>query len=139
VDVVLLSGCALLGTVLAVMAGLIRAEARYTHRALHYRPPHQPASSPRGRAQPAGARYGTYTHAKRPHARTDYSGQRFAQPAPSPPANPWAPFVLEPNSGRDDLKRQYRALARAHHPDRGGDPRDMARINALYAALVDRR
>ena len=143
-DVVLLSGCALLGTVLAAMAGLIRAEVRYTHRALHYRPPHQssPSSSSRGHAQPAGARYGTYTHTRRPHARADYSGQRFAhpvQPAPPSPANPWAPFVLGPNTGRDDLKQQYRALARAHHPDRGGDPRDMARINLLYATLVDRR
>jgi len=142
VDVVLLSGCALLGTVLAAMAGLIRAEVRYTHRALHYRPPHQPSPSPRGHAQPAGARYGTYTHTRRPHARADYSGQRFAQPAqpaPSPPANPWAPFVLEPNIGRDDLKRQYRAFARAHHPDHGGDPRVMARINLLYATIVESR
>ena len=142
-DVVLLSGCALLGTVLAAMASLIRAEVRYTHRALHYRPPpHQPSPSPRGHTQPAGARYGTYTHARRPHARADYSGQRFAhpvQPAPPPPANPWAPFVLGPNIGRDDIKRQYRALARAHHPDHGGDPRVMARINRLYATLVDSR
>ncbi len=142
-DVVLLSGCALLGTVLAAMASLIRAEVRYTHRALHYRPPpHQPSPSPRGHTQPAGARYGTYTHARRPHARADYSGQRFAhpvQPAPPPPANPWAPFVLGPNIGRDDIKRQYRALARAHHPDHGGAPRVMARINRLYATLVDSR
>jgi len=147
VDVVLLSGCALLGTVLAAMAGLIRAEVRYTRRALHYRPPQQPTPFPRGHARPAGARhshggYGTYTHARRPHARTNNAGQgptQPAQPVPAPPVNPWAPFVLGPDTGRDDLKLQYRALARTHHPDHGGDPRVMARINLLYATIVDGR
>ena len=51
--------------------------------------------------------------------------------------NPWAPFVVQPDAGCDDLKRQYRALARAHHPDHGGDPLVMARINLLYAQLVE--
>jgi len=147
VDVVLLSGCALLGTVLAAMAGLIRAEVRYTRRAVHYRAPHQPTPFPRGHARPAGARhdhggYGIYTYARRPRDRADNAGQRSAQPAqpaPAPPVNPWAPFVLGPDTRCDDLKRQYRALARAHHPDHGGDPRVMARINLLYAALVNSR
>jgi curved DNA-binding protein CbpA len=34
-----------------------------------------------------------------------------------------------------DVARQYRRLARLHHPDRGGDPRTMARINDLYEQL----
>ena len=54
---------------------------------------------------------------------------------PPPRANPWAPFDVRPGMGPAELVRQYRRLARRHHPDRGGDPRMMARINALYAQL----
>jgi curved DNA-binding protein CbpA len=53
-----------------------------------------------------------------------------------PGGDPWAPFTVQPDTGLDELKRQYRVLARRHYPDRGGDPRMMARINLLYADLL---
>jgi curved DNA-binding protein CbpA len=50
-----------------------------------------------------------------------------------------APFTVRPDTGLDEIKRQYRVLARRHHPDRSGDPRTMAHINLLYANLLHRR
>jgi len=142
-DIVLLSGFALVGTMLAAMAGLIHTEARYARRALHYRPPHQPR--PRGRARPAGAetrRHGagwSGAGAGRTQANAHDYCRAHAAPAATPvqPAhsNPWAPFVVGPAADHDDLKRQYRALARTHHPDCGGDLHTMARINLLYSEL----
>ncbi len=142
-DIVLLSGFALVGTMLAAMAGLIHAEVRYARRSLHYRPPHQPR--PRERTRPAGA--GTRRHGAgwSGAGRTQANAQDYCRPhaaaTPVQPAhsNPWTPFVVGPGVGQGDLKRQYRALARAHHPDCGGDPHTMARINLLYAQLVDGR
>ena len=36
----------------------------------------------------------------------------------------------------EELKRQYKALAFKHHPDKGGDVEDMKRINAEYDELL---
>lgn len=38
----------------------------------------------------------------------------------------------------DELKKQYKKLAFAHHPDRGGDVEDMKKINAEYDELLKR-
>ena len=35
----------------------------------------------------------------------------------------------------DELKREYRRLAFANHPDRGGDVETMKAINAEYEAM----
>ena len=35
----------------------------------------------------------------------------------------------------EELKSQFRKLAMAHHPDRGGRKEDMQEINAEYTAL----
>jgi len=37
---------------------------------------------------------------------------------------------------RDEIKKQYRFLARKYHPDRGGDAEMMERINAAYRLLM---
>jgi hypothetical protein len=36
----------------------------------------------------------------------------------------------------DELKRQYRDLARQHHPDHGGNTADMQAVNAAYSEAV---
>jgi len=61
-------------------------------------------------------------------------------------ANPVRPLVqrqqalavlgLPPNATRQQIKRRYRVLAKQHHPDRGGDPRQMQRIIAAYELLM---
>ena len=35
----------------------------------------------------------------------------------------------------EDLKQQYKRLAMAHHPDRGGNTKDMQEINGEYDRL----
>jgi DnaJ-class molecular chaperone len=35
-----------------------------------------------------------------------------------------------------DIKRQYRYIAKKHHPDLGGDPQEMERINYAYRLLM---
>jgi DnaJ-domain-containing protein 1 len=46
---------------------------------------------------------------------------------------------LPPNATAQQIKRRYRALAKRHHPDRGGDPREMQRIIAAYEFLIKER
>lgn len=43
---------------------------------------------------------------------------------------------LPPNATRQQIKRRYRILAKQHHPDRGGDQRQMQRIIAAYELLM---
>ncbi len=43
---------------------------------------------------------------------------------------------LPPNATRQQIKRRFRALAKKHHPDRGGDQRQMQRIIAAYELLM---
>jgi DnaJ-domain-containing protein 1 len=42
---------------------------------------------------------------------------------------------LPPDATNQQIKRRYRELAKKHHPDRGGDPREMQRIIAAYQLL----
>jgi len=42
---------------------------------------------------------------------------------------------LPPNATPQQIKRRYRALAKRHHPDRGGDQREMQRVIAAYECL----
>jgi DnaJ-domain-containing protein 1 len=43
---------------------------------------------------------------------------------------------LPPNATPQQIKRRYRALAKQHHPDRGGDRQQMQRIIAAYELLM---
>ena len=36
----------------------------------------------------------------------------------------------------EDIKKQYRHLAKKYHPDQGGDAQEMERINQAYALLT---
>lgn len=56
------------------------------------------------------------------------------------PEQPWQVLGLETsNPTREQVDRAYRELASRHHPDKGGDPAQMARINTarddLHARL----
>ena len=42
---------------------------------------------------------------------------------------------LPSNATQEQIKRRYRTLAKRHHPDRGGDQRQMQRIIAAYEFL----
>jgi curved DNA-binding protein CbpA len=43
---------------------------------------------------------------------------------------------LPPTATSQQIKRRYRQLAKKHHPDRGGDPREMQRLAAAYQVLM---
>jgi len=43
---------------------------------------------------------------------------------------------LPPFISREDIKKQYRFLARKHHPDKGGEAEQMEKINQAYTQLI---
>jgi hypothetical protein len=55
------------------------------------------------------------------------------------PEQPWQTLGLDTsNPTPDQVDDAYRRLAMKHHPDRGGDASEMARINAARDALMSR-
>ena len=46
-------------------------------------------------------------------------------------------FTVTENTTPDELKRQYRLLCMAHHPDRGGSREAQAEINAEYKKALE--
>ncbi len=38
---------------------------------------------------------------------------------------------------KEDIKKQYRYLAKKYHPDLGGDPSQMEAVNGAYKLLID--
>lgn len=44
---------------------------------------------------------------------------------------------VDPAATRDEIQAAYRAKAREHHPDRGGDTETMQRVNRAYGVLAD--
>jgi DnaJ domain len=54
------------------------------------------------------------------------------------PEQPWQVLGVGANATRDEIDEAYRRLAMEHHPDRGGDPQQMARINAARDDLYER-
>jgi DnaJ-domain-containing protein 1 len=44
---------------------------------------------------------------------------------------------LTPNASIDDVKRRHRELAMKHHPDRGGDAKEFARVQTAYERACD--
>ncbi len=50
---------------------------------------------------------------------------------------PWHVFGLEPTKATaDDIKEAFRRLAKEHHPDVGGDPRVMERLQKMRDSLL---
>jgi hypothetical protein len=44
---------------------------------------------------------------------------------------------LPPDAGSKEIKRQFRALAKQYHPDRGGESTQFVELVALYETLSD--
>ena len=47
-------------------------------------------------------------------------------------ADPLRVLGVRPGTPLDEVRRRYKELALAHHPDRGGDPKEMRRIADAY-------
>jgi DnaJ-domain-containing protein 1 len=54
------------------------------------------------------------------------------------PEQPWQVLGLAMTASRTEVEDAYRRLAMKHHPDRGGDAGEMARINSARAAMLER-
>lgn len=44
----------------------------------------------------------------------------------------WSVLGVEPDAAAPAIKNAFRALAKTHHPDAGGDPADFKRLRAAY-------
>jgi DnaJ-domain-containing protein 1 len=51
----------------------------------------------------------------------------------------YAVLGVRPDAPREVVEAAHKALARTHHPDRGGKTADMQRINAAYQEIAKRR
>lgn len=50
---------------------------------------------------------------------------------------PWHVFALDPKTATaEDIKEAFRRLAKEHHPDAGGDPRVMERLQKMRDSLL---
>src|SRR4051794_31020510 len=52
-----------------------------------------------------------------------------------PVSDPRAVLGVKPDASWDDIRSAYRRLAKAFHPDTGGDPRRMAEVNSAFQQL----
>jgi hypothetical protein len=53
--------------------------------------------------------------------------------------SPWQVLGCGPDDSEAVVRERYLALARQHHPDRGGRVEDMLRVNQAYEAVVAQR
>ncbi len=53
------------------------------------------------------------------------------------PEQPFQVLGVGANASKEEIERAFRLLASEHHPDKGGDPDKMARINRARDALME--
>jgi len=92
-----------------------------------------------------------YKEAREAHARSQgYSSynaynqayeeaRRSYQERAAAKANPFKDLGIDANASDDDIQKAYRKAARANHPDLGGDPEQMKKINQAYEEIKRRR
>ena len=54
-------------------------------------------------------------------------------------SDPYRTLGLSPNASDQSLRERYLSLARTHHPDRGGQPEQMRKINDAYERVLASR
>jgi len=69
--------------------------------------------------------------------RAGHNGRGAATPSPAPTSGPWATLWLIPGAPAECVRACYRALAKVHHPDAGGDGVAMQELNSAYHALLE--
>lgn len=77
---------------------------------------------------------------RRRGTRTENHSNSAQQRSPAPGGDPQGAALtllgLEPGASRQAIKRAYRRLAKAHHPDLGGDAKAFHRLEAAYRLLM---
>jgi len=51
--------------------------------------------------------------------------------------NPYEVLGVPRDADQNDIKAAFRRMSRKHHPDKGGDPAEMAKVNVAYEMLSD--
>ena len=49
--------------------------------------------------------------------------------------DPYQILKVNPNANLEDIKKAYRDLVKIHHPDKGGDAKEILKINAAWETL----
>ncbi len=88
-------------------------------------PPHPWFAADRSASRPRDSRYSA----------AGIGGDTFGSTLPRTLEDAYAALYLRPGAPPLIVKAVYRALAQLHHPDMGGDPLIMTRINAAYATI----
>lgn len=53
--------------------------------------------------------------------------------------NPYSVLGVDKSASQADIKKAYRAAAKKHHPDKGGDAEEFKKINEAYEVLGDEK
>lgn len=86
--------------------------------------------SQRHHQHPRGTRTENHSHTKnRSHTKTEAR-------VPNPRDEALRLLGLEPGASQQMIKRAYRRLAKAHHPDLGGDVKAFHQLDAAYRLLI---
>lgn len=51
--------------------------------------------------------------------------------------DPYEVLGVDPKAGKEEIKKAYRRKAKKHHPDRGGEQKDMSILLLCYDMLLD--
>src|SRR5271168_2593698 len=51
--------------------------------------------------------------------------------------NPYEVLGVPKDADQAEIQAAWRALAKKHHPDKGGDPQKMSELNQAYGLLTD--
>lgn len=70
------------------------------------------------------------------HSHTNHQSHSKREAAADPRADALRLLGLEPGASQPMIKRAYRRLAKAHHPDLGGDAKAFHRLDAAYRLLI---
>lgn len=83
-----------------------------------------------------GTRTENHSHTKARSQGQTHAHNSSPPPAPDPRGDALRLLGLEPGASQSMIKRAYRRLAKAHHPDLGGDVEAFHRLDAAYRLLM---
>jgi hypothetical protein len=98
--------------------------------------PHPWFAADRSANRPRHSRYSAGPSSERQTSDTADTPHVFGSATlPKSVEDAYTALYLRPGAPQPVVKAVYRTLAQLHHPDAGGDPEAMTRINAAYAAI----
>ena len=90
---------------------------------------------PPGKDKPKSywSRYHEYKYENYYRPKCDFNDNPFVNESqPNLSQNAWSILGIKQTDDESIVKKAYHRLAREYHPDKGGDPADMVRLNNAY-------